>query len=45
LTVEIEVYQQEIEKLKTELAALQQPTKPSPAHLPPAELKAAFIAT
>jgi len=31
LTVEIEVYQQEIEKLKTELAALQQPTKPSPA--------------
>jgi len=25
LTVEIEVYQQEIEKLKTELAALQQP--------------------
>jgi len=34
LTVEIEVYQQEIENELT----LQQPTKPSPA-LPPAELK------
>lgn len=43
LTAEIEVYQQEIQRLKSELAALNQSQKP-PSDLSPTQIKDAYIA-